>query len=98
MSEMDVVVWLMFSEDFCSLLEVFKGSSFKSRRFLLGMLKVRLRVHRQERRGRIYTWYELTLPKDVVELLGWGEDTELEVRLYTSEDGRQGILLLPVKK
>ena len=62
------------------------------------MLTVKLRVHRQVKRGRVYVTYELTLPKDIVELLGWGDGTELEVRLVTTEDGRQGILLVPVKK
>ena len=60
------------------------------------MVCVRLRVHRQERKGQVYTWYELTLPKDIVEALGWGEGTELEVKIVVYE-GKQAIVLVPVE-
>jgi len=56
-----------------------------------------LRAHRQVKRGQTYVWYEISLPKDIVEALGLKDGSELEIKLVVHE-GKQAILLVPVDK
>ena len=55
------------------------------------MVKVKLRKRKS---GKGYLNYEVTIPKQVVESLGWCEGLELEVKII-DYDGRRGVLLLP---
>ena len=52
---------------------------------------MRLRIRRSK--GNYYT-YEITLPKKLVEALGWREGMELEAKVYVSKDTR-GVLIRP---
>jgi len=52
---------------------------------------MRLRVRRSK--GNYYT-YEITLPKKLVEALGWREGMELEAKVYVSKNIR-GVLIKP---
>lgn len=77
-------------------LEILLGISNKLYYFVLQiMIRVhecmRLRIRRSK--GNYYT-YEITLPKKLVEALGWREGMELEAKVYVSKDIR-GVLIKP---
>jgi len=55
------------------------------------MAKVKLR---KRRAGGGYYSYEVTLPKDIIEALGWREGIELEVRIIEVE-GEKAVALVP---
>jgi bifunctional DNA-binding transcriptional regulator/antitoxin component of YhaV-PrlF toxin-antitoxin module len=55
---------------------------------------MRLRVKKS--RGRYYT-YEVTLPKKLVEALGWEDNIELKAIIYADEKGK-GILIKPSRE
>lgn len=55
-----------------------------------------MRLRKRRGKQKYYT-YEVTLPKRLVEALGWKEGMELEIRIYTA-DGKKGLLITPKNK
>ncbi len=55
---------------------------------------MKLRSKKSVKSGKEYITYEITLPKDLVEALGWKGGIELETRIIDIE-GKKAIVLIP---